>query len=79
VSAQTEKAFDNFAVWFENNLNRYPIIDQEKRWQFLIKVVQNQALVIAKLVEDVQALEGRGSRLYLPSGLQYTGDLTKVG
>lgn len=79
MSAESEKKFDDFAVWFENNINRYPIVDQEKRWQFLIKVVQNQALVIASLIEDLQKLEQRGRPLYLPHGLHYTGDLTKVG
>jgi hypothetical protein len=39
------------------------------------------ALVIEKLFEDLQTLEQRkhGPQLYLPSGLRYTGDLTKVG
>jgi hypothetical protein len=74
MSRASEQQFDLFAQWFEHNYGRYPIIDQEARWQFTIKCVQNLALVIAKMLEDESS-----PKLYLPSGLRYTGDLTKVG
>jgi hypothetical protein len=43
--------------------------------------LQNMALVIEKMMEDLQTIEQRdkGTQLYLPSGLRYSGDLTKVG
>jgi hypothetical protein len=81
MSRASEQQFNLFAQWFEANYGRYPIVDQEQRWQFTIKCLQNMALVIEKLFEDVQTLEQRdqGPQLYLPSGLRYSGDLTKVG
>jgi hypothetical protein len=80
MSRASEQQFDLFTQWFANNYGRYPLVDQEQRWQFTIKCVQNLALVIEKMIEDLQTLEQRkGTQLYLPSGLRYTGDLTKVG
>jgi hypothetical protein len=81
MSRASEQQFDLFAQWFENNYGRYPIVDHEQRWQFTIKCLQNMALVIEKMMEDLQTIEQRdkGTQLYLPSGLRYTGDLTKVG
>jgi hypothetical protein len=80
MSRASEQQFDLFAQWFESNYGRYPLVDQEQRWQFTVKCVQNLALVIEKLMEDLQTLEQRkGTQLYLPSGLRYSGDLTKVG
>lgn len=74
MSRASEQQFDLFAQWFENNYGRYPLVDQEARWQFTIKCIQNLALVIAKMIEDENS-----PKLYLPSGLRYSGDLTKVG
>lgn len=81
MSQASEKAFDEFATWFENNLGRYPIVDQEQRWQFTVKAIQCMALVMAQIIGDLQKLEQRekSPKLYLPSGLRYSGDLSKVG
>jgi hypothetical protein len=76
MSRASKQQFDLFATWFENNLGRYPIVDQEQRWQFTVKCIQNMALVIATMIEERSE---QSPQLYLPSGLRYTGDLTKVG
>lgn len=79
MSAQAEKRHNEFADWFDGNYRRYPIVGQEQRWDFLIKCIVNLAIVNAQLVDDMRAIEERGSKLYLPSGLRWTGDLKKVG
>jgi hypothetical protein len=81
MSQASEQQFDLFAEWFENNYGRYPIISQEQRWDFTVKSLQNMALILAKIIGDLQKLEQRekSPKLYLPSGLRYRGDLTRVG
>jgi hypothetical protein len=79
MSALAEQKHDEFSTWFENNCNRYPIVGQEQRWEFLIKCVVNLAIINAQLINDLRELEQRGQKLYLPSGLRWTGDLTRVG
>lgn len=79
MSRDTEEAHNDFAQWFEHNYGRNSIVDHEKRYQFLVKAIQCLAAVNAHLIMDIQQLEDRGTPLYLPSGLRYTGDLKQLG
>lgn len=78
MSQRTEQRHDEFAQWFEANFPRHGV-DPEKRWQFLVKVIQNLAAINAMLISDLQKLEGGGSRLWLPGALQVSGDLKRFG
>jgi hypothetical protein len=81
MSQQTETKFNEMTWWFEENYGRYPIVDQNMRWNFLIKALQTMMLVQTKLIIDINALEGRGGDpvLYLPSGVRYRSDMAQAG
>ena len=69
MSKPTEEAHDDFSVWWENNIGRYPIVDQEQRWRFMLTAIRNLARVQAMIIEDIQRLEQRSGSLFTVSGL----------
>jgi hypothetical protein len=79
MSAAFDKAFDEWATWYINNVQRIPIVDPKKQWEFLTKAMAGLIELLHVQAQDIQRLEGRGSHLFRPSGVTITGDLRRLG
>lgn len=78
MSKETDKRLDEWLVWYVNNVQRIPIVDPKRQWDFMTKAMAGLIEIADALRQDIKALENRGSRLYRPISLEVSGDLTRV-
>ena len=76
-----ERRLIDTALWFHKNKDRIPRDNLAKRLDFLEKALDIHIEMVAMLVDRMQMSEGRpaGRSLWLPNGMELTGDLTKFG
>jgi hypothetical protein len=75
-----EKRLIDTAVWYHKNKDTIPKSNVEKRVEFLEKTFDIFLELIAMQVERTQRVEGYGSdSLWLPKGMNYSGDLKDFG
>lgn len=77
MSRELDQKYEDVRIWMENNCNRYPIVDQQKRWEFTLKAFESIMHLLAYAILDIRELEHREkivqrSRLYLPDGFEIT-------
>jgi len=76
-----EKRLIETAVWFHRNKDRIPRENLGKRLDFLEKSLDIHIELVAMLVDRMQLSEGRpkSRNLWIPNGMEVTGDLNKFG
>ncbi len=81
MAREFEKRLTEWAVWFHQNKPRVPKDDIRKRMDFQEKTIDGLIELLAIAAEDIRTLEGRAKspNLWLPNGVQITGDLHKRG
>ena len=79
MSKELDQRFHEWAVWYINNVQRIPIVDPKRQWDFMTKAMAGLIEITDALRQDLAKLEGRASYLYRPRDLEVTGDLTRLG
>lgn len=76
-----EKRLIETAVWFHRNKDHIPRNDLRKRIDFLEKALDIFLEMTAMIVDRAQMNEGRAKSesLWLPKGVDASGDFTKFG
>tara|TARA_Y100000310_G_C20656784_1_gene802385 strand:- start:1150 stop:1446 length:297 start_codon:yes stop_codon:yes gene_type:complete len=75
-----EKRLIQTAIWFHKNKGRIPRENLSKRVDFLELMLDITLEINAMLVQRMQRGEGRtDTPLWLPSGMQVSGDVRKFG
>ena len=76
-----ERRLIETAVWFHRNKDRIPRENLEKRIDFLEKTLDIFLEMTAMLVDRAQLVEGRAKSesLWIPRGIDASGDFTKFG
>ena len=76
-----ERRLIETAVWFHRNKDRIPRENLEKRIDFLEKTLDIFLEMTAMLVDRAQLVEGRtkSESLWIPRGIDASGDVTKFG
>ena len=75
-----EKRLIDMAVWFHRNKDRMSRSNVEARCDFLMKSLDIHLELVALLVQRLERAEGRRhSPLWLPKGINASGDMTKFG
>lgn len=78
---ESDEAFQDWFKWFNYNKSCLPPMDLKKRCDFMEKALNGFVGVLALYVKDIQLLEQRSNpaQLYLPRGIDVSGDLTRFG
>lgn len=85
ISEQTHLPFErrlmDTAVWFHKSKERIPHDDVFKRLEFTEKTLDITLELFAMCLQRMQQVEGRpkSANLWLPSGMQARGDMTRYG
>lgn len=81
MSRESEERLAEWAVWFHENRKRIPAGDLAKQNMFLLKAIDGCLECLALTMKDVQILEQRkeSRRLWLPTGMQLNGEITRFG
>jgi hypothetical protein len=71
VSAETEDAVRDLAIWYMENRNRIPAGNLQKKCEFQDKAIKCLIEIVALQAKDIQRLEQRKARprLWLPSSV----------
>jgi len=78
MSRQTDQRQEDLAKWYYEHK---PIVEQydlTKRIEFLETVIHNLLYLQTFVVEDIQKIEGR-NHLWMPNGVQISGDVRRLG
>lgn len=79
MSAELDRRFEEWATWYINNVQRIPIVDPTRQWDFMTRAMAGLIEMFDQARNDLKTLEGRGRSLYVPISLEVSGDLHKVG
>lgn len=81
VTLPLERRLIDTAVWFHQNKDRIPEENLASKVEFLTKSLDITLELIAMLAERLHQAEHRqvSERLYLPKGINISGDLKKFG
>ena len=81
VTLPLERRLIDTAVWFHQNKDRIPVDNLGAKVEFLTKSLDIALELIAMLSERLHQAEHRqvSERLYLPKGVNISGDLRKFG
>lgn len=74
-----EQRLADTAAWFFNNKDRIPPMDLAKRCEFLTKTCLLLIEICALQTDRLHQTEGKNSKLWLPRGLNASGDVRKFG
>lgn len=80
-STSLEQRLSDTCKWFYQNRDRIPREDLIKRLEFIEKFIEIQIEIDAAIVERLQMSENRqkSERLWLPSGVNLSGDVRNFG
>jgi len=81
MSQDLEHRLTEWAVWFHQNKPRIPPENLKKRIEFLELALDGCFECVAIATKDIQQMENRpkSARLWLPSGVQASGDFRRFG
>lgn len=81
MSRETELRVMEWVDWYHGNMNRIPKENLGKRCDFLVLAMDGCLELMIRVCEDLRIAEGRptSKRLWLPNGMQVTGDVRKFG
>ena len=75
-----ERRLIDTAVWFSKNKDRIPKHDLEKKVEFLTQTMNILLELFALNIERLRQVDGHTSeRLWLPKGLNASGDMKRFG
>lgn len=74
-----EQRLADTAAWFFNNKDRIPAMDLAKRCEFLTKTCLLLIEICALSTDRIHQAEGKSSNLWLPRGVNASGDVKKFG
>lgn len=74
-----EQRLADTAAWFFANKGRIPKMDLGKRCDFLEKTCWLLIEINALLTDRVHKVEGKSATLWLPRGVNATGDVRRYG
>lgn len=78
---ESEEELTNWYKWYHYNKSNLPPMDLKKRCDFYEKALDGFTGVLALLMKDIQVIEQRQNPagLYLPRGVEVSGDITRFG
>ena len=79
MSARFDKQLDDFFKWYNFHKEQIPRDNLTRRMDFYDKMLANMFLLLKIAAEDLEMLEGPRRQLWLPSGMEVKGDVTKFG
>lgn len=78
MSRQTDQKLEDLAKWYYEHRPIVQQYDLTKRIEFLETVIHNFLYLQTFVAEDIQKIEGR-SHLWMPNGVQASGDMKRFG
>jgi hypothetical protein len=81
MARDLEKRLTEWGLWFHENRKRIEPMNYDKRLQFYEKTIDGLLELVAIAAEDIRVLEGRhkSAHLWIPNGIEYSGDVRKFG
>ena len=81
MARDLERRITEWGLWFHENKGRIPPMNYDKRLQFYEKTIDGLLEIVAIAAEDIRILEGRSKskHLWVPNGIEYSGDVRKFG
>ena len=81
MARDLEKRLTEWGLWFHENRKRIEPMNYDKRLQFYEKTIDGLLELVAIAAEDIRVLEGRhkSQHLWIPNGIEYSGDVRKFG